>query len=344
MLAQSGRAARIVPQISAIGKELPNEQEACYNLVDMKARVIYNPAAGPWDVRRPLKRVRSYLTKHGWSVDLQVTQKPGDASSLAREAAQAGRDVVVVAGGDGTVNEAVNGLVGSQTALGVLPVGTGNLWAKQLGVPTYTLPNPLRLHDVAAKLLEGSIRLVDVGRIDDRYFLCWAGIGLDAQVTAELEPRQRRTKRLGVLPYIVATVLVARDFQGVRTRVYVDGGIVRGRTLLVLVTNIQQYAGMFEVARQAQLDDGLLDVFVFKGLGFPYALRHVFKMLSRRHLQDPAIVHMQARRIEVHTERTVPVQADGDPVGTTPVALEIVPRALRVLVPPDVPRGLFAAN
>ena len=310
----------------------------------MKAQLIYNPTAGPRDVRRALKRVRSYLRRRGWSVELRVTKKPGDATTLARAAAQTGCDVVVVAGGDGTVNEAVNGLVGTQTALGVLPVGTGNMWAKQLGIPTYTLTNPLRLREAAAGLTEGIIHLVDVGQANKRYFLCWAGIGLDAQVTAEMEPRQRRTKRLGVLPYVVAAITVARDFQGVRTRVSLDGDIVRGHTLLILVSNIQQYTGMLSVAREARMDDGLLDVFVFKGMGFQYAVRHLLKIVSRRHLQDPQVVHRQARRIEVWTEWAIPVQVDGDPIGTTPITLKVVPRALRVLVPPSAPRSLFTST
>jgi len=309
----------------------------------IKARLIYNPVAGPWDARRALKRVRSYLGQHGWSVELHLTEKSGDASTLSRGAAQAGFDVVVVAGGDGTVNEAVNGLVGTQTALGVLPVGTGNLWAKQLGTPTYTLSNPLRLNEAAAGLAKGTIRSVDVGQVNDRYFLCWAGIGLDAQVATELEPRPRHTKRLGMLPYVVATVLVAREFQGVRTRVYLDGSLVRGRTLLILVSNIQQYAGLLHISPDARMDDGLLDVFVFKGLGLPYAANHLLKMLSRRCLQDPQIVHRQARTIRVLTEWAVPVQVDGDPIGTTPITLKVVPRALRVLVPPSAPPGLFTS-
>ncbi|RLC61313.1 MAG: diacylglycerol kinase family lipid kinase [Chloroflexota bacterium] len=308
----------------------------------MQARMIYNPTAGPRDVRRALKHVCSYLRRRGWSVELQLTKKPGDAIILARAAAQAGCDVVVVAGGDGTVNEAVNGLVGTRTALSVLPVGTGNMWAKQLGIPTYTLTNPLRLREAAVGLTEGIIRPVDVGQVDDRYFLCWAGIGLDAQVTTEMEPRQRRTKRLGVLPYAIAAVLVARDFQGVRTRVSLDGSIVRGRTLLILVSNIQQYIGILHIAHEARMDDGLLDVFIFKGLGFQYAVRHLLKIISRRYLQDPQIVHRQARHIEVWTEWAIPVQVDGDPIGTTPVTLKVVPSALRVLVPPSAPSGLFA--
>ncbi len=307
----------------------------------MKAHLIYNPTAGPRDVQRALKRVRSHLRHRGWSVELRLTEKPGDAIALAHAAAQTGCDVAIVAGGDGTINEAVNGLVGTQTAMGVLPVGTGNMWAKQLGIPTYTLTNPLRLHEAAAGLAEGTIRLVDVGQVNNRYFLCWAGIGLDAQVTAEVEPRQRHTKRLGALPYAIAAVLVAREFQGVQARVSLDGGVVRGRTLLILVSNIQQYIGVLNVAREARIDDGLLDVFVFKGLGFPYAVRHLLKIISQRYLQDPQVVYRQIRHIEVCTEWAIPVQVDGDPIGTTPVTLKVVPLALRVLVPPSAPPGLF---
>jgi len=307
----------------------------------MKAHLIYNPTAGPRDARRALKRTCSFLRRRGWSVELQLTRKPGDALALAHAAAQSGCDVAIVAGGDGTINEAVNGLVGTQTALGVLPVGTGNMWAKQLGVPTHTLTNPMRLREAAAGLAEGTIRLVDVGQVNNRYFLCWAGIGLDAQVTTEMEPRQRHTKRLGVLPYAIAAVLVARDFQGVRTRVALDGSIVRGHTLLILVSNIQQYIGVLNIAREARMDDGLLDVFVFKGLGFSYAVRHLLKVVSQRYLQDPQIIHRQARRIKVWTEWAIPVQVDGDPIGTTPVTLKVAPLALQVLVPSSAPPGLF---
>ena len=158
-----------------------------------------------------------------------------------------------------------------------------------------------------------------------------------------MEPRTRQTKRLGALPYAIATVLVAREFKGVRTHVTMDGRSVRGRTLLILVSNIQQYMGMLNVAPQARLDDGLLDVFVFKGLGFPYVVRHLMKILSQRYLQDSKVVHRQVREIKVTTEWHTPVQVDGDPIGTTPVKLRVVPQALRVVVPPSAPPGLFTA-
>jgi YegS/Rv2252/BmrU family lipid kinase len=313
-------------------------------LNSVKAHLIYNPIAGPWDVHNALKRVCSELGKRGWSVELRMTDKAGDATSMAREAAQAGCDTVIVAGGDGTLNEAVNGLVGTHTAVGVLPVGTGNRWARQLRIPHYMVVNPLLLHETASVLAEGTIRSVDVGQANNRYFLCWAGIGLDAQVTAKIEPRPRYSKHWGSVAYVIAAVMVAREFRGVRTRVRLDDRVVRGRTLLVLASNIQQYAGQLHLADEARVDDGLLDIYIFNGLGFSYALRHAFTMLSRRCLQDPKIVRLQARTIEVQTEQSVPLQVDGDPIGSTPVTARVVPHALRVLVPPTAPKNLFTAT
>jgi len=110
---------------------------------------------------------------------------------------------------------------------------------------------------------------------------------------------------------------------------------------MVLVSNIQMYT-YFNVVRQARLDDGLLDVLVVEGTGLLYVLRHAFQLLSGRHLHDPKIDHRQVRRLDVHSEEPLSVQVDGDPAGTTPISLSVIPRALRILVPPQAPSSLFS--
>ena len=307
----------------------------------MKAHLIYNPTAGPRDVSNVLQRVLSEFQSYGWTVHSSITHRPGDTIRLASTAAKDGCDLVLVSGGDGTVNEAVNGLVGTQTALGTIPVGTGNMWAKQLGFHPPTLANPLRLTEVVDSLARGTIRAVDVGVANGRYFLCWTGVGLDSQITAEMEPRPRYVKRLGMFPYAVAALTVAGDFPGVRTRLSIDGDQIRARTLLVLVSNIQQYCGGLDIAPDGRVDDGLLDVFVFKGLGFKYALRHFLRILSHRYLRDPEVIYRQASYIEVATDPVMPAQLDGDPLMYTPVTIHVVPHALRVLVPSPGPSDLF---
>jgi YegS/Rv2252/BmrU family lipid kinase len=307
----------------------------------MQGRIIYNPTAGPRDVGGELLQVRGELKKRGWLVDIVETHGHEHATRLARGAAEAGFDAVWAAGGDGTVREVVNGLVHSDTALGVLPVGTGNLWAKQLRLPTYTLTHPFRLREAAISQVEGLVRLSDVGQVGGYYFLMWAGIGFDARIAHELEPRPRPVKRLGVLPYLAAGIFLAREYSGIPTRVVLDGRVVRGRTLLVLVTNVQNYT-IFPISRKARMDDGLLDVLIFKGVGFRYIMRHILKVVSGRHLEDPKVIHRQARRITIQSQSKLSVQADGDPLGTTPVALRVIPGALRLLVPPQAPRELFS--
>ncbi len=307
----------------------------------MKGLIVYNPVAGPRDVWGELKRVRRELARLGWSLEVESTHQPGDARLLAWQAAQAGLDAVWVAGGDGTVNEAVNGLVGTPTALAVLPVGTGNVWARQLHLPVYTLAHPFRLREAAVAQALGRVRTVDVGRLNDRHFLLWAGMGFDAQVTSQMEPRPKRAKRLGVLPYVVAALTLAREFSGVRTHLVLDGKPLRRRALLVVASNVQMYS-IFQLTPQARIDDGLLDVFLFRGLGgFSYMLRMAGRLFTGRHLEDPRVIQRRAREITLWTERPMAVQVDGEPVGTTPVSIRVVPLSLRVLIPPQAPASLF---
>lgn len=310
----------------------------------MKSLIVYNPIAGPRDVWRELKQVRKTLRGLGWSVEIETTRQPGDATVLAHQAAQAGLDVVWVAGGDGTLSEGVNGLVGTETALGVLPVGTGNVWARQLRLPVYTLAHPFRLREAAIAQGHGRVRVVDVGRLNNRYFLLWTGLGFDAQITSEIEPRPRPVKRLGVLPYVIAGLTLARDFSGVRTHIVLDGRSLRGRALMVVVSNIQMYS-IFQLTPRARIDDGLLDIFVFKGLGgFLYMLRMACQLFTGRHLENPRVVQRVARQVTIWTEEPMAVQADGNPLGVTPISVQVVPRSLRVLVPPQAPPTLFSAE
>jgi YegS/Rv2252/BmrU family lipid kinase len=311
----------------------------------MNAVLIHNPTAGPREVEDELDLVVEYLSDCGWHIRRCVTEQAGQAIELARQAAKDGMDAVLVAGGDGTLSEAVNGLVGSRTALGVLPAGTGNVWAKELGLPAFTLTNPNRLLVTAHLLNEAKTRAIDVGRANDRHFLLFAGLGLDAQVAHGIEPRERVTKRLGLLPYLVASVLVTFQFYGVRTTVVVDGKkVIKGRSLFILISNVQLYGGLLRITPEARLDDGLLDVAIFNGVGPTYTLGHFLRILGGRHLQDPSVRYLRARRVMVDCAKPWPVQIDGDPIGTTPMTFQVVPRALRVLIPSTAPSSLFVSQ
>lgn len=304
----------------------------------MKCLLIFNPAAGQLDARRDLERAMALLASRGWRIAMAETTFAGSATETARAAAASGQEVVLVAGGDGTLHEVVNGLVGSEVALGVLPVGTANVWAREIGMPT-ALPLVSDLLPAARALAEGRVYRIDVGRAGGRHFLLWAGVGFDAWVTREVRPEIKR--RLGPLAFVPAVLGTAARFAGSPVMLSIDGRRLARRALVVEVANAQLYAAIARLSPEACLDDGRLDISIFKGEGVFYLARHIFRILTHRHLRDPHIERYLARQVSIRSRMPLPVQVDGEPSGTTPIAIQVVPRALRVIVPRRVRPGLL---
>jgi len=307
----------------------------------MKAMLIINPAAGQRDVSAELRQVIAYLQSQGWELTLRRTFGPGDATTYGREAVASGFDMAIAVGGDGTLGQVASGLAGSNCILGVIPVGTGNVWARMLGLPQWSPLARTSLLDAARVLVEGEVHAIDLGRAGDRYFVLWAGIGFDAQVARGVEPHRDMRRRFGNLTYLVATIALGLGLRGTRATVVIDGRATRQRVFMVLVANAQLYGPAVRVAPQAQLDDGELDVYLFKGDNLLDVGRHTISVLMGRHLHDPKLALSRARRVEVRADRPLPVQLDGEPVGHTPTVITVVPRALRVIVPSCAPRSLF---
>jgi diacylglycerol kinase (ATP) len=297
-----------------------------------RALVIFNPNAGQAaEFENAIEEARQVWQAGGWQVDLQPTSGPGDGTRLAREAAKNGYDIVIAAGGDGTVNEVVNGLVGTKAALGALPIGTVNVWVRELGLP-------LQPQAAAQALLETKPRTIDVGKAGDRYFLLMSGIGFDAAVTAEV--RSEEKKKLGVFAYIYHALDLARRFRGIRIKLTIDGKPIRTNAVMVVVGNSQLYGGFLKITKRASIDDGLLDVCIIKGnslLGIP--LRMLSILLSRASA-DPKIEYHRARTIRIETQKKTAVQVDGDHIGYTPINIKSVPSQLQALMPDSVPSDL----
>jgi diacylglycerol kinase (ATP) len=317
----------------------------------MQAELIYNAYAGRCVVRRELDSVVEYLEDNGWAVSVRETRAPREGTDLARRAAAQGVEVVIAAGGDGTVNEVASGLVNTETALGVLPVGTTNVWALQMRIPVlsplglgaglaklvvdleervdYPLPvNYYRsvLLAAARVLVEGQTHTVDVGQANDRYFLMWAGVGLDAAVTVSVSPEDK--KALGPWAFVGTALDVVRDYKSAAVRLDMDGEVKQADASLIVASNIQLYGGLVRLGARACIDDGKLDVCVFKGEGLLNYAQHIFKVASLQHLQD--------LQIEYHL--------DDEPFAETPVSIRVIPGALKVILPQNVPRDLFAGG
>jgi diacylglycerol kinase (ATP) len=307
----------------------------------VRCKLIVNPSSGPYDVRREIPAILNHLENHGWRTSLHKTARAGEATDLAREAVDQGLDAVFVVGGDGTINEIVNGIAESPVALGVLPGGTSNVWARGMGLPTRSPLHLLPLVDSVRALIPGTTRRIDLGKANGRYFLQWAGLGLDAEVTYAMEPRTRRQRRLGALAYVIAGFATAANLVGTRTRLTIDGKRIYRRAILIVISNSQLYGGMVRIATDARLDDGLLDVDVFAGTGFGSSMRTVLGVITGLHVRDPRHSCYQGRTIHVETDKPVAFHIDGEPLGSSPVDCEIVPRALTVLIPRHTRPELF---
>jgi YegS/Rv2252/BmrU family lipid kinase len=308
-----------------------------------RAVVIYNPRSGTHDIQASLTGALEVFREQGWQIDVQRTQQVGDTQRYSVEARQAGYDVVLTAGGDGSLNEAANALAHSDVALGTLPSGTANVWARQIGLP---IPAPLytaHMADTARALCAGLVRPIDLGRTNGRYFLLWSGVGLDAYVTSKIEPRPPWVKRWGVMGYGLRAAWHAVQYRGTPMTIRVDDQPAwRGRTLMVLISNIQLYAGIVRPSPAARVDDGWLDVCLFKGASFAYTARHFISIALGQTAQNPQLDNLRGRRIRISAKQPTAVHVDAEPIGVTPIDVQVQPQALRVIVPQSAPAALFA--
>ena len=297
--------------------------------------VIYNPAAGRGRVGRAELRARLERQAGGQIFEIAETSRAQSARDLAAIAVAGGATIVAAAGGDGTLGEVLNAVHGSGAKLGVLPLGTGNDFARTLGIGT-------NLEGAIATLFGPHSRTLDIGRAtfadtgESRLFLNIAGCGFDALVARRINAG--RTHRFwrhwkGVAAYLAAAALELRQLRAARLRLTLDGELLDTRALLCAVANAKSYGGGMQVAPDAQLDDGLFDICVIKNASrweFARAFPGVFR---GAHVHHPRVTMLRARRVEIWCDRPWPVLVDGEICGTPPLALEIVPGAIEIMAP-----------
>jgi diacylglycerol kinase (ATP) len=311
----------------------------------MYSLLIYNPTAGRPRLQHQVPSATAELLAAGWSVDLAETTGPDSAMHLARAAAGKGYEAVVVAGGDGTINQAVNGLMQARgqvqtlPALGILPAGTANVFARDLGLPVPLSGMETTLPPAARLLVRSNIIPVDVGLASsaagERCFLCWAGVGLDAAVTADVMANPQAKRRLGALYFMVNLLArLPRIGNAPRYTLEVDGQVWQGQGILTVVSNIQHYAVVLDMAPSALLNDGLLDVAFFHGITPWNGASTVARLLTSQHPSDPKVRYAQAKQVRIEAAQPQPVHVDAEPFGVTPLEIVVLPRALHVLMPP----------
>jgi YegS/Rv2252/BmrU family lipid kinase len=282
--------------------------------------VILNPTAGsPEHVRSWQERVESLAG----DCPVRVTSHSGEAEALARRAVEEGFARIVAAGGDGTVSQVANGLADSNAILGVLPMGSVNVFAMELGLPLHNLQ---RCWDI---IEDTNLRLVDMPSANGKYFVQLAGVGLDAQVVKETSLAFKRS--FGPLSYLISAAQIAARQP---PKLFIESehtSVEEGS--FVLVGNGRLYGGPFPFFKQAVIDDGLFDVVIFKRLGYLEIIRYLQDVVFSADIKVPEIEYFQTRQLRITSEQDVPLEVDGELAGNCPVDFRIRKRALRVLAP-----------
>ncbi len=299
--------------------------------------VIINPTAGQRNPGKIRSMLESFFAEKGYQFVLRQSENRGDAQKWCRSAADDGFDVVVVSGGDGTVREAVDGIMksGAQIPLAQIPTGTTNFVARAMLIPV-TVRGAIELLD------KGKPMPFDIGYLPehDLYFVFVAGTGYDARLIHDTPPHLK--KKIGFFAYVTTGIRHLKTVQPVRMELDVDGEIKHLRAHTVMAVNIGTIPDLgFAFAPDMDPHDGKLNVEIMSTRSIWTSVVVFLRILTKRYHGFSDLKHIQARRIRVASEPPFPVEVDGDPLGTTPFVAEVIPAGMTFLVPQIYTRDAY---
>jgi diacylglycerol kinase (ATP) len=298
----------------------------------MRTVLIFNPTSGistvtdkhmsPEDTE---KGILQGLQTYGIEPEIYYTTPEDTGQGLASRAAAEHTELVIVAGGDGTIHAVANGLVGTQSTLGIIPTGTMNNLAQSLNIPD-TIPA------ACVAIANGETHLIDVGKINEQVFLEVAGIGLEAS----LFPAAEEIKKPGLITTLYGVVSGLRTlltFKPTRIRITFDDRQRRPyEALQVTICNAPFYGMHLEVVPNILMDDGLLDVVIYRNFSKLEYILHAISISQGRRSYQPKIIHKRVSSLRINSDQPLDLQVDGVPQGTTPALVTVLPAALRVCV------------
>jgi YegS/Rv2252/BmrU family lipid kinase len=297
-----------------------------------RALIVYNPAsrnAPPWTRLQDAARA---MSPEGWEVSVTATQAPSHGTDLARAAAADGVDVVFSCGGDGTINEVLNGIKGSHSALGVLRGGMGDVFGKEAGISREP-EKALRV------LVEGARHRIDLGRANERYFLLMAGVGFDAEIVKAVPSRPKRL--LGSTSYALWAMARLPGYRSRRVDLTIDGEATQADVYWLLLGNTRSYGGILNIAGSAVADDGLLDTYIFEARSPRDVAATAARLVIGKHQSRQNVTFRRTASLDVTTPG-LGLQLDGEYCGETPVRFSVEPLALEVLLPRGKADRLFS--
>jgi len=286
-------------------------------------RFIVNPVSGPKSKVDVAMRIQLYLDHTRYSHDIMYTAYAGHAPELAREAAARECAVVVAVGGDGTVNEVAQGLLYSETALAILPKGSGNGLARHLKIP-------LRLQQALQIINQGNITHIDSGNINGHAFFTTAGIGFDAYISSVFAGNQKR----GLQSYVELVLKEVKNYKHLPMEIAINGSIVKTDCFVLAFANAAQYGNNAYIAPMADIRDGLLDVCLVRQLDLWKALNLSYSMLTKQLANAGSAEYFKATDVIVQTQEPMMYHADGEYIGkATAFKVFLEPLSLKVVTP-----------
>lgn len=292
--------------------------------MDKKFYFIVNLKAGEGRKLSHLPEIQSFCREYKLKYETVLTKRPKEAAELAKKAAKK-YDVIVAVGGDGTVNEVVSGIVGSSAILGIIPIGSGNDFSKEIGM-TRNLGKNLKI------LLKSNVKKVDLGIVNDQYyFINGLGVGFDGEAASRV---RKFTKYIGGYPaYLLAVLRTLATYKFKKVKITLDSEqVIEKQILLIATCNGPAYGGGFNVAPSAKIDDGLFTVCLVDKVGRFYALRHLPKFTKGTHLKLPEVHTFTAKNVIIESEEELRSQADGEllPLNKR-FSINILPKKIKVI-------------
>lgn len=302
----------------------------------MKITILINPSAGSGKARRVVNEVAEVLRRGGVEPQVRESRNSEHLLELAREACAQMPDIVVSVGGDGTAHNVLNGVFPSKVPLGIIPVGRGNDLARALGVPS----QPRRAAEV---LLRANVREIDLARVSNAeggaragerssvVYVCIAGVGFDSVVNRYANDQVHRLH--GRFAYAWGIFRCLHSYRPQSLELISDERSFKGEVMFAVVGNNASYGDGFRIAPRARLDDGLLDVCIVPAMSKRELVSWIPRAYRGAHLAHPRIIYFQTRRVKLHSPARLELFGDGEFLQELPAVVEVVPRALRVVVP-----------
>lgn len=289
-----------------------------------RARLIYNPTSGREEIKKRLSYILDRLEGMGYETSAFQTKKKGDAVNESKRASNQDYDLIVVAGGDGTLNEVISGIstVNNRPKIGLLPLGTSNDFANALKIP--------RKVDKALDIIEmGAVVEIDVGRVNNEYFVNVAGGGSLTELTYEV-PSKLKTM-LGQTAYFMKGIEKLPQFRPIQARIKTDSEVIEDEIMLFLVTNTTVVGGFDKISPFSKYDDGLFDVLVLKKCNVGDLIRILSLLNWGEHIQDPKIMHFKTKKFEIETNDHLQLNIDGEFGGTGNSKFEILEKHIKII-------------